>query len=73
MSTIYKNNVDPHVDLCQYKSYGEDCLLKSMSLARQYRDKLETIFKKHKIPNNWSYKDKVLLFICPVFRKQIDL
>lgn len=72
MSTIHKDNLDQQVDLCQYKSYGEDCLLKSMSLARQYRDKLETIFIKQKIPDNWSYEDRVLLFICPDLRKQID-
>jgi len=73
MSTNHKNNVDQQVDLCQYKSYSEDCLPKSMSFARQYRGELETIFIKHKISDNWSYEDRVFLFICPAFRKQIDL
>jgi len=73
MSSIHKNNLDQQVDLCQYRSYSENCLPKSMSPARQYRGKLETFFNKHKLPDNWSYEDRVLLFICPAFRKQIDL
>lgn len=73
MSTNPKNTINHQVDLCQYKSYTEDCLLKSITLARQYKDKLKTLFTGHKIPENRSFEDRVLLFICPEFQKLIDL
>ena len=73
MINVRKNYINHQVDLCQYKSYSEDCLPKSMVLARQNRNKLEDLFVNHDIPENLSFEDRVLLFICPAFRKLIEL
>jgi len=73
MSNNYKYQVNQQIDLRQYNSYCEDCLLRSIILARKYRNILESLIDKHKIPRNRSFEDRILQFICPAFNKPMDL
>lgn len=39
----------------------------------RYKDRFNHILSKQNYPPEWSFEDHVLVFICPVFRRHVDL
>lgn len=72
---MIKSNINcgQKITLCQDKSYCENCLPKTTNTVNKIRDILLKIVSKHNLPEEWMFEDKILVLICPDFRKQVDL
>ena len=66
-------NIVQRLLLLQEKSFGGTCLPKTMHLANSIKDSLSLCKPYLNLPGEWSFEDKVLVLICPTFKRLIDL
>ena len=71
--SLSNTNLGQQVNLNQIKSYSGNCLPKTAHIASRNRKVLLSKISKQNFPDDWTFEDKILVLICPVLRRQVDL
>jgi len=66
-------NITPQINLSQIRSYSGNCLPKTVRIASRNRNVLLSKISEQNFPDDWTFEDKILVLICPVLRRQVNL